>query len=193
MNYSDDLKVVWITPMRTGTRSSNALMKKLNFGGMNHEIKIPDGKESYFVVMNIRNPYSRLVSLYNMFRFSQKNMNYEFETWIKNDHYLLMDNVHDTFLSNRIKKLKTKPSVFIRMENFVEDILSLDFIRDNYELLKEDIEENILKNRYVNDYVPPGSQKKFWKEYYTDELAEMVQYKMKNEFEYLNYNLNSWK
>lgn len=160
---------------------------------MNHEIKIPDGKESYFVVMNIRNPYSRLVSLYNMFRFSQKNMNYEFETWIKNDHYLLMDNVHDTFLSNRIKKLKTKPSVFIRMENFVEDILSLDFIRDNYELLKEDIEENILKNRYVNDYVPPGSQKKFWKEYYTDELAEMVQYKMKNEFEYLNYNLNSWK
>ncbi len=193
MNYSDDLKVVWITPMRTGTRSSNALMQKLNFSGINHEIKIPKGKENYFVVINIRNPYSRLVSLYNMFKVSQKKMNYEFEDWIKKDHFVLMDKDYDIFISDRIKKLNTKPSFLVRMESFVEDILSLDFIRDNYELLKEDIEENILKNRYENDYVPLGSQKKFWKEYYTDELAEMVQYKMKNEFEYLNYNLNSWK
>ena len=103
MNYSDDLKVVWITPMRTGTRSSNALMQKLNFSGMNHEIKIPKGKENYFVVINIRNPYSRLVSLYNMFKVSQKKMNYEFEDWIKKDHFVLMDKDYDIFISDRIK------------------------------------------------------------------------------------------
>ena len=193
MNYSDDLKVVWITPMRTGTRSSNVLMKKLNFITINHEIKIPDGKEDYFVVMNIRNPYSRLVSLYNMFRFSKKNMNYEFETWIKNDHFVLVDKDYDTFISDRIKKLMVRPSFFVRMESFFEDILSLEFIKNNYELLKDDIDKNILYNRYENDYLPLGSQKKFWKDYYNIELAELVQRKMFREFEYLNYDLNSWK
>ena len=143
--------------------------------------------------MNIRNPYSRLVSLYNMFKFSQQNMEYEFESWIKKEHFILKDNVHDIFLSNRIKNLKTPPSHFVKMESFVEDILSLQFVKNNLELLKNEIDQNILQNRYSYDYVPSGTQKKFWKDYYNSELAELIQKKMYREFEYFGYDLNSWK
>lgn len=168
-------------------------MEKLQFGEMRHEIIIPEGKEDYTIVMNIRNPYSRLVSLYNMYRFFIKKMDYEFSTWIKKEHYILMDLPYNVFLVKRIFSLKKQPSKYVRMESFVDDILSLEFIEKNMDILNETIEENILKNRCDKDYVPNGTEKKFWKDYYTCELAEMVQYKMKNEFEFFNYDINSWK
>jgi hypothetical protein len=193
MNYSDDLKVVWITPMRTGTRSSGELMKKLNFNGLTHEINIPEGKNDYDVIVNIRNPYSRLVSLFHMHKFKNKQFNYKFEDWITKDHYILLDNEYNIYLANRIQKLKINPSKFIRLEKFSEDILSLNFIKNNSELLQDVIDGSIQKNNYEKEYSENGMEKKFWKDYYTEELVNKIQVKLRPEFEYFGYDLNSWK
>lgn len=103
-----------------------------------------------------------------------------------------MDNDYNIFLSNRIKGLKKLPSKLIRLENFVDDILSLDFVQSNYDFLKNEIETNLLKNQYINEYVQEGLYKKYWKDYYTPETAEIVQKKLKNDFDFLNYDINSW-
>lgn len=127
-----------------------------------------------------------------MYRFTKKNFDYDFESWIKKDHFILMDNDYNIFLSNRIKGLKKLPSKLIRLENFVDDILSLDFVQSNYDFLKNEIETNLLKNQYINEYVQEGLYKKYWKDYYTPETAEIVQKKLKNDFDFLNYDINSW-
>ena len=168
-------------------------MRKLNFNSLTHNIGIPEGKEDYSVVMNIRNPYIRLVSIFHMHKVSQKNLGYDFETWIRKDHYILMDYQYDVFLMKKILNLKRQPTNYVRMENFAQDILSLKFVRDNMEILQQEIQDNILTNGYEKEYLDKGINKKFWKDYYTSELAEMVQYKMRNEFEFFNYNTNSWK
>ena len=36
-------------------------------------------------------------------------------------------------------------------------------------------------------------KKESWKEYYNEEISEFVYKKMKNEFDFFNYDKNSWK
>ena len=103
-----------------------------------------------------------------------------------------MDQDYAVFLSSRIKKLEATEVKFIRLENFVEDVLSLDFVKDNYDSLKYEIENNLIKNQYANEYAQEGLNKKYWKDYYTTETAELIQKKMKDEFDYFKYDLNSW-
>ena len=49
MNYSDKYKVIWLTPMRTATRSCAEIQKKLGFDrSAVHGINIPKDKEDYY-------------------------------------------------------------------------------------------------------------------------------------------------
>jgi hypothetical protein len=203
MNYNDDLKVVWITPMRTGTRSSGAIMSKLNFkndinkvqrGGVVHGIGVPDGKEDYNLIVNIRNPYSRLVSIFHLYMSRSKNYDKKFYDWITKKHYIYEDGFFNIYIAGRLKGLPKKPDCYIRMENFEDDIKSLWFVKENFDLLEQTINDNIEKNRYLTEFEEYGFTKKnSWKEYYNEEIAEIVFLKLKGEFDFFNYDKNSWK
>ena len=82
INYCDKLKVIWYTPPRTATRSSQSIQKNFNFevSGL-HGIKVPKGKEEYFFIHNVRNPYSRLVSIYRLFIKYNEIKSNDFKLW----------------------------------------------------------------------------------------------------------------
>ena len=133
MNYNDELKVVWITPMRTGTRSSGAIMYKLNFKSENnnihqkeivHGIGIPEGKEDYKLIVNIRNPYSRMVSLYYLYLHNSNQFNQSFDRWVKSS-LSFSDYNKNLFIFESLKKLLKLPDLYVRMENFKNDINSM--------------------------------------------------------------------
>ena len=203
MNYNDELKVVWITPMRTGTRSSGTIMSKLNFkhdinkvqhDGVVHGIGIPEGKEDYKLIVNIRNPYSRLVSIFHLYMFRSKNYDKKFYDWITKQHYIYEDEFFNIYIAGRLKRLPKEPDFYVRMENFQDDIKSLWFVKDNINLLEQTISDNIDKNRYLSEFESDVFlKKKSWKEYYNEEISEVVYKKMKNEFDFFNYDKNSWK
>jgi len=202
MNYNDDLKVVWITPMRTGTRSSGAIMSKLDFKSENnnihqkeivHGIGIPEGKEDYMLIVNIRNPYSRMVSLYYLYLHNSKQFNQSFDRWVKSN-LSFSDYNKSFFILDSLKKLSKLPDLYVRMENFKNDINSLWFVKENFDLLEQTINDNIEKNRYLTEFEEYGFTKKnSWKEYYNEEIAEIVFLKLKGEFDFFNYDKNSWK
>ena len=202
MNYNDNLKVVWITPMRTGTRSSGAIMHKLNFKSeINnihqketvHGIDIPEGKEDYKLIVNIRNPYSRMVSLYYLHMYNSKQFNQVFDRWVKSN-LSFSDYNKNFFILESLKQLPKLPDFYIRMENFEDDIKSLWFVKENFDLLEQTINDNIEKNRYLTEFEEYGFTKKnSWKEYYNEEIAEIVFLKLKGEFDFFNYDKNSWK
>jgi len=203
MNYNDDLKVVWITPMRTGTRSSGAIMSKLDFKSENnnihqkeivHGIGIPEGKDDYKLIVNIRNPYSRMVSLYYLYLDNSKQFNQSFGRWVKSN-LSFSDYNKNLFIFESLKKLPKLPDLYVRMENFKNDINSLWFVKENFDFLEQTLKHNIENNLYDSDeFHSKGFKKKeSWKEYYNEEISEFVYKKMKNEFDFFNYNKNSWK
>jgi hypothetical protein len=203
MNYNDELKVVWITPTRTGTRSSGAIMSKLDFKSENnnirqketvHGIGIPKGKEDYKLIVNVRNPYSRMVSLYYLEMNNSKQFNQSFDRWVKSNLYFSDYNIN-FFISDSLKKLPKLPDLYVRMENFKNDINSLWFVKENFDFLEQTLKHNIENNLYDSDeFRSNGFKKKeSWKEYYNEEISEFVYKKMKNEFDFFNYNKNSWK
>ncbi len=200
MNYSDDLKVVWLTPMRTGTRASGYLMGKLNFKLTQitndvpvHSFGIPEGKEDYYLVCNIRNPYSRLVSLFYMYMDSVNNFHLSFDKWVKGN-FIHKEEEYNIFMSVRLKKLNKPVDKFIRIEKFEEDILSLPFIKNNIETLKEVIKTNISENIFSSEYENKmGEKRKPWKSFYNQERADILYTKLKCEFDFFNYDKNSWK
>ena len=67
MSYSESLKVFWFTPMRAATRSCGVIMKRFDFTELSHEFIKNKLHEQYYLVSNIRNPYSRLVSIYYLY------------------------------------------------------------------------------------------------------------------------------
>ena len=200
MNWSDELKVVWLTPMRTGTRSSGYLMNEFNFQFFKstnevptHLCEIPEGKENYYLICNIRNPYSRMVSLYYMYMDSVNNFNESFEKWVRSN-FIFREEDYNIFLSVRLQKLKKPVDRFIKMETFEKDILSLPFIQNNLDRLKNVIETKISSNVFENEYEDKmGKKRKPWKSFYDQETADVLYSKLKCEFDYFNYDKNSWK
>ena len=66
MPYSKELKVFWFLPMRAATRSCRPIVEYFNFSDSNQHWFINDLEYmDYYLIANVRNPYSRLVSLYN--------------------------------------------------------------------------------------------------------------------------------
>ena len=188
MNYNDDLKVVWLTPQKTGTRSCGPIMFKIGFESNtlrdvpSHDLEIPVGKENYYLVMNVRNPYDRVLSLYSLYCLHAGNNPIEFEKWI-NDKYVFFKYKYSICLYDMIQRLPKLPDYYVKMENFGNDIKSLWFVKENLGSLSNVISENIKTNRYK-------SESKFR---YNQYLADIVYNNLKKDFDLFGYNKNSWK
>ena len=194
MSYSEKFKVVWLNPMRTATRSCISFQKKLGFEEWGvHSFQIPKERDDYQIIVNIRNPYSRLVSLYKINCIWKKTefVIEGFEPWVT--HALhddnRIENISTVHLDLLIDNLPKKPDVFVKIETLEDDLKKLWFIKDNLELLSSDFESQINNNRYINEYrehIP-------WQNFYNQELADFVYQKTQKQFEMFNYEKDSWK
>jgi len=188
MNYSDNHKVMWATPVRTATRACIPIQKYFGFDIIGqHDLQIPKGKEDYFFVLNTRNPYTRMISIYHLFCENFKLVPNNFNIWItkKLDEEV---NIPDKTLNYQIflkKKIVKTPNLIIRLENLYSDILKLPFFSDNSDELFDIVNNNIIKNVYSSGYN--------YKEYYNEDLANYVYSHLEDDFVYFNYNKDSWK
>ena len=194
MSYSDKFKVVWLNPMRIGTRSCISIQKRLGFEECgSHNFIIPKEREGYQIVINIRNPYSRIVSLYKLNRiWEHREFNIkDFEPWVRDalDDAKIRLNISTIHLDLLINQLPKKPDLYVKIERFDEDLKKLWFIQDNLDLLKSDFEIQINENQYINEYnsnIP-------WQNFYNLELANFVYEKTQKQFNMFNYEKDSWK
>ena len=188
-NHSDSLKVGWITPFRTATRSCGRIMSALNFDFfVEHSIHIPDNKLDYYLVLNVKNPYHRLTSLYRLWCVHNKTEPTDFIGWLRNHLHSPNSYRYSVRQFSIIRNLKKKPDFILKVENLSEELLKLDFIKYNFDKVKFEYENNILKNKYDND----TENKNHPALIYTEEMADFVYTHFESEFEYLNYDKNSW-
>lgn len=189
MNYSNALKVNWVTPRRIATRTCLEIQKFYNFDVFGiHEVVL-ENKNDYQLIFNIRNPYSRLVSIFYLWKIhNPKNISIQFEDWVK----VFTDKLHsetDTytlFLDKIVDSLPKQPDFYVRLEFLEFDLRNLWFIDNQSVDVNNLIENNVNKNNYKSSDIP-------WESYYNQELADLVYSRMERQFEMFNYNKNYWK
>jgi hypothetical protein len=121
------------------------------------------------------------------------NFNESFDNWVKGN-FIFREEDYNVFLSVRLQKLNKSVDKFIRMETFEEDILSLPFIKKHSIKLKNVLETKVSTNIFNEEYENRiGEKRKPWKSFYNQKRADILYTKLKCEFDYFNYDKNSWK
>jgi hypothetical protein len=194
MPYSKKLKIFWFLPMRAATRSCRPIVEYFNFSDSNQH-KFIDNTEymDYYLTANVRNPYSRLVSIYN-FSIETKIIDKKvpFEIWVRKKIPIEMDDLYvlpTQMYISLVKAFKNKmPNYFVRFESLEEDLNNLWFIKENFNDELEYIFNNHIRHNSYKSIDPRS-----WQSFYTDELAQFVYDYLKEDFILLNYNKDSWK
>jgi len=172
-----------------------------------HNIGVPPGAEKYFLMMNIRNPYSRAVSWWYSRESGnidpnapQKGFFITFEDFIKKRTSKYKNGV--TILGDYEKGVELKkPDLFIRYEHLEEDIKKIPFVDWSDPMVKTRYNTYILKNSFHNAESDRGMMDRNkdddryvdWKKYYTEELADLIWRGHQKQFDLFGYDKDSWK
>ena len=196
MTYSDEYKVCWFTPQRTATRTTHTMLKTLGFLSIGtHSFRLPPERFDYRLISNIRNPYSRMVSLFFLYSLHKVNYKLNFELWCE---YALNDqqfeNDYQVRYDLKIKSVGRDFDKFIRVETYAEDIKSLNFIDLSNPEIDKVYQNNVLKNGYTHEFKKiQTEERQSWQDFYNQKIADLVFSKLEDQFNFFNYNRNSWK
>ena len=197
MNWSDELKVVWLLPPKTGTRSVGKVLVELGFKSdldgrvPNHSLQVPVEKSEYNIICNVRNPYSRVVSLFFLYKQNNKE-EISFDFFVKNILGRL-GGYYQVSIFEGLRYNSMSVNKFIRFENFVEEIYNLTFIQKNKERLENVLKENILEDKFSHEFEHLSNNSKTWKNFYNEDLSEIVYTLVEEDFINFGYEKNSWK
>jgi hypothetical protein len=171
MNVNHEHKIIWWAPERCGTKAVANIFSKLGFkfyfktditknfvqcAYQSHQIEIPHEFSDYKIIFSIRNPYDRVLSLFNNFTNVGKNIIYtkggqsnfiqKYEIFLKELFENNDENWNKPILNNYILKysFKTKvPDMVIRMESIIEDLSKIDFVKNS----------ELWRSGYIHDYL----------------------------------------
>lgn len=195
MPYCYQRKIFWYTPARTASRSCSEIISYLKFTDVNsHYFISKDEQRNFHFICNVRNPYTRLVSLYQLKKSEHPNYISDFENWLINkfkypaqNKFLDWETLHPY---EDFKKFQIQIKEIIKQESILEDVLKLQIIREN---LNPTLFEIIHDKIFINRYKEENFEKKNWSEYYNENIADLVKKNLEYEFEMFNYNINYWK
>lgn len=212
MNVSHKLKLIWFAPPRTASRALHGLLQHYDFVNLvegvhadlrkfshTHVCKIPVNLEYYNILLQVRNPYSKIVSLWHLDNYNRSVSDPGFGK--KSDTFteFVYDSLKLHCQKNNFEKLPTfVPKYLIRYENFAEDVLKLDFIdfKDKF-IIKEYnrliLNNNFLYERKTSPTEALDSKHANWRQHYTQELAEVIYDAAEQHFVRFGYDKDSWK
>jgi hypothetical protein len=155
MVISHTFKTIWMFPQQTEEGITTNFLKKYDFDEYDG-----NGYLDYEVICNIRNPYDRILSLYFEKHFNNKLIKKEltptykkmFNEWINsafisNKLIVSAANLPKFTLrgSNQLEKWTFNdkiPNLFVRLENYEDDIRKIDFINEEFiDLLQINLQE----------------------------------------------------
>lgn len=208
MNVNFDLKLVWWAPPRCATRALHGVFKNLNFFNLesgvpfslkevrySHLCEIPSGSEDYDLILQVRNPYSRILSSWHL-EYVEKTDGKNYN--INKSFHEFVTSKYSMFCTNFEKKITKSPKYIIRYENLVDDVRKLPFLDFSNPAIKRSFEYYILDNKYKKGNLELKRDKSDpnysdWRTYYNEDLAYKVYCKFEKQFELFNYDRDSWK
>jgi len=215
MNLIHSEKTVWILPERTASRTVGQL---LNFWevqifegneyktctphknmdgsfsqGLRHEWEIPVEYHYYDILLNVRNPFTRMKSYYHSLFLKNDCVPNESCNWTFSefcDNFLTYNG--GSLFHLRFEELynKIKPPIkVIRYENLRDDLITIPFIEKKLNESAEFRDEwfRVVENNIFTRETLGSSY------VYTHEEAEKVFTAFEKQFQLFGYDENSWK
>ena len=136
MFYSETYKTHWWGPPRIASRALMAIPTKLGFTDNKDGHSLTVINPEWDVVYPIRNPYSRAVSWWNLRHNDRENLlkgtHISFEEFVKNpeNEYFHIQPGRPWEPINTIERNNLKVRNIIRYEHLVDDLLEIDFVKD---------------------------------------------------------------
>jgi hypothetical protein len=154
----------------------------------NHKCTLFKGHENYKILAAVRNPYTRFFSDYTFkripqaFTCSEQNLEnfrrYVYQTAIYNEV------LNDDCVNFPIRI----PDYPVRLENLYEDYSKIPFIvESDYYKSGELHKDTMIKVNVSNE------DENLWKQFYTQEIADIIYYRTSKHFDLFGYDKNSWK
>jgi hypothetical protein len=136
-----------------------------------------------------------MVSLFFLYSLHKVNYKLNFELWCE---YALNDqqfeNDYQVRYDLKIKSVGRDFDKFIRVETYAEDIKSLNFIDLSNPEIDKVYQNNVLKNGYTHEFKKiQTEERQSWQDFYNQKIADLVFSKLEDQFNFFNYNRNSWK
>lgn len=142
-----------------------------------HEPCLFDGHENFILIATIRNPYTLLFS---EFAQAKDPTTEKFHNFLEKKFQVFKK---DKFFS----KWKREPNYLIRVENLLEDYSKIPFIKESEFFKSGKLENEINKNHNKN----PKAY--YWRNFFNQDVADLIYYNTSNYFEKFGYDKNSWK
>jgi hypothetical protein len=183
-NVSEKYRSIWIAPERTGSRKvaeifffydfkcDDKLVFQFGDYHFSHTTNNDNKFDDYLLICNLRNPYSKVLSLFKNF-YDKESVKTK-ETFKR---YLLED-----LPSGQMKKMVLNPILsrvpdhVIRLEYMREDLMKLPFILD------------VLTEKQVDLFTQHGKEIEEWESFYDQESKDIVYEYCKDQFIFGNYS-----
>ena len=182
-NISEKYKFEWIAPERTGSRKVAEVLNYYEFKRNNqpifmtgyynhvHSAKFNELYSGYKVICNARNPYGRVYSIFkNFYNMIRDKSIVGFKQYLTNN--LIQGQTLKMVLSPEPNR---SYDYVVRLEHMVDDLLKLPFISD------------VLTETQLKMICSHGKEIEDWREFYDDEMKEIVYNLTKYQFEKWGY------
>ena len=182
-NISEKYKFEWIAPERTGSRKVAEVLNYYGFKRNNqpifmtvsykygHAVKFNELYSGYKVICNARNPYGRVYSIFkNFYNMIRDKSIVGFKQYLTNN--LIQGQTLKMVLSPEPNR---SYDYVVRLEHMVDDLLKLPFISD------------VLTETQLKMICSHGKEIEDWREFYDDEMKEIVYNLTKYQFEKWGY------
>jgi hypothetical protein len=148
------------------------------------------GHQDYKILAAVRNPYSRFFSDYT-FTYVAKP-----EDLVCNEinkekfrEFIYQSLVYDDFSrKNCVDFPERVPDYPVRLENLYEDYSKIPFIVESDYFKSGELKNDVNKKINVSN-----DDENLWRKFYTQEIADIIYYRMSRYFELFGYDKNSWK
>ena len=177
-NFSKKFNCLWLAPPRTGTRGLTQIFgfmgfeyknKSVYYNGMpnfTHSFPKDSIDENINILISVRNPYGRLYSMYS--NYFEKRDEITFEKFV--------ENLDENFLNHEAYKIfSVRFNHFVRLENRLEDLMKIPFIKNN------------TTEKQLRLLTEHGKELYDWSSQYSDKMKEKVYYLFENQFKTFGY------
>lgn len=204
INLSQKHKIILWLWKKCGTSHMTKIMNKYDFkcyrtnGGslklfknyivLRHHCNLFHGHEDYKILSAVRNPYTRFFS---DFTYKKRPEDFIYNEINKENFrfFIYQSTVYSDIFSNECVDFSQRvPDYPVRLENLYEDYSKIPFIVESEYYKSGELKKATTKKVNVSN-----EDENLWKEFYTQETADMVYYRMPRYFDLFGYDKNSWK